>query len=207
MTASDLRYMAMEGGVCAGKTTLSNRIAELRSLLHVPEYYDIISPHDKAHLATSTPRERLAYFVALDTKRSETFKIKEQPVVADRSILSIVATEYALNKMNSDHSLTDILSLNVSRFAVPSTVIFLKIPPEERALRWARRSPTGSKMFFIDPTFNLFFEEFFHRSAHLCNVHFINNYHVSIDDVVSTICEIPTPGRSADLNSLLRNMG
>ena len=96
---TDPSFIAVEGGVCAGKTTVirelpSNRITVLAEYTELAEY---AGPPVHWPRTVTELTNRLDHFLTLERVRRRGIRNPAPPVVADRSILSLIAFESCPN--------------------------------------------------------------------------------------------------------------
>jgi thymidylate kinase len=155
-------FVAIEGGMCAGKTTVSQKL-ESMGWNRQREYFELVQPSEKLELEGMSPLERFTFFLKIDERRNLSFQSgRNVRVVADRSIFSILATEYALWKTRGISDMNHIATfLRICNPLIPDLVVFLEVSDEERAFRFAKRLDPGYAVQFIKPNFNYHFQQFF----------------------------------------------
>lgn len=91
-------FIAVEGGVCTGKTTVVSELATkgVGVLVEYTELAEYVGPPDHWPRTASQLTSRLDHFLSLEQVRHSRSPHSAQPMVADRSLLSLVAFEYGL---------------------------------------------------------------------------------------------------------------
>ena len=159
---------ALEGAVCAGKTTVAAELAS-DGVVVVPEYFDV--PGAARRVGVDAPfagdgLRRLSVLLELECAR-----LTQMPptglVVLDRSVFSLLAYEAGLSAMTAPNVLADALEAVVAAVdggavALPERIIFLDCPASScrgRAAAAGMRTPA----FQFDPEFRGGFRQLFCR--------------------------------------------
>lgn len=140
-------FIAVEGGVCTGKTTIVGELATkgvgvLVEYTDLPEY---VGHPDHWPRTASQLASRLDHFLSLEQTRHIRSPRSIQPIVADRSLLSLVAFEYGLRAAGwsafPDACLEHLTSAIVDTPGlVPKLIMVLETPI---AIRRARAKTAG----------------------------------------------------------------
>jgi|SRR5579859_2061383 len=177
------RIAALEGGVCAGKTTLSHQLAEDGHWYVVPEYVEWLtirgrrSPRGRA-------QSRFPGFVRIEEEREEVVRSTRGPVLLDRSVFTLLAFEYTMWRMGRPSVWPSALeTLFRPQVMIPSKILYLTCSQVDRTLRWSKRGHKRAAIF-SRPDFNEFNFEFFRRlSAHM-PVEILNTSLISLQSMV-----------------------
>jgi len=160
-------YIAIEGTVCAGKTTLCKSIEELiQYVTIIPDYSDFagggnnLPPPFPSSLEEES--EALNFFLNLESNRFSKYdKESSTYCFIDRSVYTLLAHCYSISKLSSlsYFDLAKQILLSSSHAVWPSTIIFLDISQETILNRNKDKFLQGN--IFIDESYNKFFKDFF----------------------------------------------
>ena len=148
-------YFAIEGGVCCGKTTLANLVSSSTGSPRLPEYMEMVSPAHPAHSLALPDLDRVLFFFELDQRRSLSIGVQRNAlVVGDRSILSIIAFEYAYSAVTGSRTFLPELVADQDLFCwIPDSVVVFDLRDSIRIARWISRGHPPDSIF-INPEFN-----------------------------------------------------
>ena len=162
------QMVALEGPVCAGKTTIAMALATDGALV-VPEYFDVPGAADRVGVDAPLAGDGLRRLsVLLELERGRLTQLPAAGlVVLDRSVFSLLAYEAGLSAMAAPSVLADALkavraAVDDGAVALPERVIFLDCPApacHERAAAAGMRTPA----FHFDPEFRGGFRQLFCR--------------------------------------------
>lgn len=139
--------VGLEGGVCSGKSTLAGHLRDRAGYERMPEYMEWIEA-DRLPLPAGTPEERLSYFLDVEAKRAAHAAVMEK-VVADRTVITLVAYELAHNRLGLPSAWPDALesAFQGREIIVPSRVIYIGCTDDDRRRRWALRGFDPQSIF------------------------------------------------------------
>jgi hypothetical protein len=175
------RVVALEGPVCAGKTTVAAGMGVSGARV-VAEYFDV--PGAASRVGVDAPAagdglHRLRLLLELERRRTVQLP-SAGSVVLDRSIFTLVAYEAGLAAMSAPHVLADAVQEVVAAVAggavvLPGRVVFLECSAascRERAAAAGMRTPS----FLFEPMFRNGFRELFCRLERAApgTVHFVD---------------------------------
>lgn len=162
------RIVALEGPVCAGKTTVAAGLAAGGASV-VPEYLDV--PGAASGVGFDAPAagdglRRLRVLLELERRRALQLP-SAGSVVLDRSIFTLLAYEVGLAAMSAPHVLGDavrevVAAVDRGAVVLPGRVVFLDCSAascRERAAAAGMRTPS----FLFEPAFRGGFRELFCR--------------------------------------------
>jgi thymidylate kinase len=201
--------IALEGGVCSGKSSASRIAHESGAAVLFPDYMDTIPENRYEAISKLGPIERTAIFLELDQRRLASIEAaKPSQILLDRCVLTIFAFEYACvaTGRNARHAGLVELAERYS-LAYPDKVIFLDVSDAVRATREsARRSHVLP--IFLEPNFNSSIREFFTKAAEFVPVRFVNSEANSADQIAKIayeqFTEVPPVQKSVEFwNPLL----
>ena len=93
--------IALEGGICSGKTTLAKEF-ERQDFYLIPEYMDIIHPYeeDRINDLVSSNQSAINVFLEIEKRRKEIYleNCSDKNAILDRSYLTLFAYEYAIGR-------------------------------------------------------------------------------------------------------------
>jgi thymidylate kinase len=188
-----MSLVAIEGGMCAGKTTISDSLGVRFGLLRLPEYFEMVSEEERAALESMTPIQRFEFFLGIDRKRSRLIKMTDGVQVADRCVFSMLATEFALWRLgiiaDIDHALS---RLEDSVASWPCRIVFLDVSDAEREMRYRRRPHAGYAHLFLRPDFNRYFKHFFELLPFPGIVFYVRNEARDISSTVEEVKDLAT---------------
>lgn len=158
--------IALEGGICSGKTTLAKEF-EQQGFFLIPEYMDIIQPEEEEridNLATSN-LSAINVFLEIEKRRKEKYQscFSEKNIILDRSYLTLFAYEYAVAR---DINSLDVQNLHES-VITPDLIIFLDVNDELRRQRSNDRLDINMPKMFLDHNFNKKLKYFFLKQNHV----------------------------------------
>lgn len=154
--------IALEGGVCSGKTTLAKQLGQ-NGFFVVPEYMDIITPQEQKELdiLSLQGKSALPFFLKMEKSRKELYNKQciQQDVVLDRSYLTLFAYEFAKN--NKDFSLDSMEVFSKEEVIIPDLIIFLNVNDQLRQKRSFERGDINMPKIFLNSEFNHSLKTFF----------------------------------------------
>ncbi len=200
--------VALEGGVCAGKSTVANLLETQGVGRHVQEYAAQIPYSAQRTIFELEPVARAAGFLLSDSGRLNEIPQAELKIL-DRSCLTVFAFEYACIRLGMNELELPLLDL-VETYAVivPNCVIFLDITDNVREKRLAVR---GKRFIPIlaDRTFNKYFKEFFEAMHNYLDVVFVGTNAQSaleVTEICKKVLSSPRPD-FASLQDLRKALG
>ncbi len=179
-----MSFVAIEGGMCAGKTTVSKALQKRFGFLRLSEYFEMLSQDERLTLESMSSAQRFDFFVGVDRKRTSLMKTNRVVHVADRCIFSILGTDYALWMIGIIPDIKHVVSqLERTVESWPGTIIFLDVNDVTREARHSRRPQPGYAHQFLRRDFNRYFKHFFELLPFSDHVHYVLNE----GDVLSTV--------------------
>lgn len=179
--------VSFEGSVCAGKTTLANRLAHEEHILAIPEYMSLLVGPRRKMFSGMTPEGKLACLLEIELERNPMVSESSAPTVLDRSVLSLYAFEYAMKSINAHYSNPRLpSSLKGRPYRLPDKIIFFDVGEPIRRARSRQRGGDMSDLL-LQQHFNQYNLEFFqHVSAAIPTV-FIDTSDGEFDSVYKTV--------------------
>lgn len=154
--------IALEGGICSGKTTLAKEF-ERQGFYLVPEYMDIIQPCEENRIndLASSNHSAINIFLEIEKRRKEIYleNYSGKNAILDRSYLTLFAYEYAIGRNISSMQFPN-LSQNI---VTPDLIVFLDVNDELRAKRSRDRCDKDMPEIFLNSNFNKRLKQFFLR--------------------------------------------
>jgi thymidylate kinase len=180
--ATDPRISALEGGVCAGKSTLSRLLSEGGHWIVVPEYIDWLTTRGRRS-PRGRPQTRFPGFVRIEEEREAMVCSTSGPVLLDRSVFTLLAFEFSMWKMGRPSAWPIALnSLFNPHVMLPSRILYLTCSQADRLLRWRKRGHKRATLF-CQPDFNEFNFEFFSRLSTQMLVKILDSSLIDADDM------------------------
>jgi thymidylate kinase len=166
------RGLAIDGGICAGKTTLRDKLCEEFAYVGIPEYSRYLTSLETELLYTNVERGQfIDAFVRAEGDRYSAFLFSPKAVCLDRSFLTLVAHRFAsyriklITKSELKYA-ADVISN--SNWIFPDVFIYLKVDDEiRRHRRETRDGETPMPYPLNDDSFNTAFELFFLELARM----------------------------------------
>lgn len=177
--------VALEGGVCAGKSSVAAILEAQGVGQHVQEYAAQI-PYS-AQLATFEldPVARAASFLSLESDRISR-PHQTECVILDRSCLTVFAFEYACVRLGANEIASPLLDLaETYALVVPQFTIFLDISDDVREMRLAARAKPYVPIL-ADRNFNNYFKGFFEAVGEYLDVAFVQTSTQPVPEVAET---------------------
>lgn len=164
-----LRIIALEGPVCAGKTTLLRMFAN-DGYTTVSEYAEYAN-HGRGFpsFPPKTPKEALdnfRFFLEVEERRFGIIQQKEfrkdDLVIIDRSVFTLLAFEYAAPAYTGFSVFNEAWEIirNSDKVLTPFKILYLEIDDETIAQRFAQKDSFCAEVF-LRPEFNAKIREFF----------------------------------------------
>lgn len=152
--------IALEGGICSGKTTLAKEF-ERQGFYLVPEYMDIIQPCEENRIndLASSNHSAINVFLEIEKRRKEIYSenYNGKNAILDRSYLTLFAYEYAIGRNISGVDFPN-LAQNI---IAPDLVVFLNVNDELRVKRSRDRCDEDMPEIFLNHNFNKRLKQFF----------------------------------------------
>lgn len=183
-----MMIIALEGGVCSGKTTLCCRLQE-KGFMHVNEHMTFLSPQDWERFGQIDPVHRIDFLLAVEEKRQALmarFLDMGQNIVLDRTFLSLYAFEYAKGRFEKAEEFKE----KRKSFLNPDMILFLSVDEQTRRRRSMQRgdSFTAESDFFLQDSFNNGLKSFFKENQSYFNVRFLDSSHLTSDGICPLVC-------------------
>lgn len=180
--------IALEGGICSGKTTLAKQLEKI-GFFNVPEYMDIITPQEQKELDAliSQDKSALSFFLKMEKRRKELYGTQclQKDSVLDRSYLTLFAYEFAKN--NQHPVLTE--SVSRERVITPDLIIFLDVNDQLRKHRSINRGDIDMPEMFLNSEFNRNLKTFFvEKTPEKCI--FVNSEKLAPEQMASILKDI-----------------
>jgi thymidylate kinase len=152
--------IALEGGICSGKTTLAKEF-ESQDFYLIPEYMDIIQPceENKIRDLTASKHSAINVFLEIEKRRKKIYleNSKGKNIILDRSYLTLFAYEYAIGRNICNMEFPDLYK-NV---IIPNIIVFLDVNDALRMKRSHDRCDENMPKTFLNHTFNSRLKKFF----------------------------------------------
>lgn len=183
-----MMIIALEGGVCSGKTTLCRQLQE-KGFMHVSEHMTFLSPQDWERFECTDPVHRIDFLLGVEEKRQALMtRLLDmgQNIVLDRTFLSLYAFEYAKGRFVKAEEFKE----KRKSFLNPDLILFLSVDEQTRRRRSAQRgdSFTAASDFFLQDSFNDGLKSFFKKNQSYFNVCFLDSSHLTVDELCPLIC-------------------
>lgn len=161
--------IALEGGICGGKTSLAKELTKY-SYLMVPEYMDFITPAEQQQLDNlhNAGENALGLLLKIEKRRKDTYLNKSSNIVLDRSFLTLFAYEYAMNGDDCSRFLAD--KKIMSQVIQPDLVVYLDVNGDTRRQRCYDRGDFDMPEFYLDEKFNNKNKDFFLTKTNFQNI-------------------------------------
>lgn len=145
--------IALEGGICSGKTTLAKEF-ERQGFYLIPEYMDIINQYDEERInnLASSNQSAINVFLEIEKRRREIYleNHNNKNTILDRSYLTLFAYEYAVGR-----NISNMQFLNLAQNVItPDLIVFLYVKDELRAKRSYERRDEDMPEIFLNHNFN-----------------------------------------------------
>lgn len=180
--------IALEGGICSGKTTLAKGFEQVGFNL-IPEYMDIILPIEEERIneLTGSSQSALNVFLEIEKRRKEIYKdyLKGKNIVLDRSYLTLFAYEYAVGR---DISRLKVQNLH-ENVIIPDLIIFLDINDALRKQRSNNRKDIDMPEIFLEHNFNKKLKQFFLKQDQLPCI-FLNTENLTPSQMITSLRSI-----------------
>ena len=175
--------MALEGGVCCGKTTTADLLKNADDISLLKEYMDVLPASHNAHKVLMPFEERFPLFLSLEKDRWINPPFSKNGTVADRCIFTILAFEYAASSIGIASEVLSFASSAELKIKIPDVVICLNISETLRLKRWAKRGfPLDSLL--VDRTFNVKLYEYYERVQRATRIHHIWADHLGEPEII-----------------------
>lgn len=152
--------IALEGGICSGKTTLAKEF-ERQDFYLIPEYMDIIHPYeeDRINDLVSSNQSAINVFLEIEKRRKEIYleNCSDKNAILDRSYLTLFAYEYAIGRNISNMEFPDLYQNVIT----PNLIVFLDVNDEQRIKRSHDRCDENMPKIFLNHNFNKRLKQFF----------------------------------------------
>lgn len=181
--------VAFEGNVCAGKSTISNALTKMLSCDRYCDYMDSL-PFDHPAKSSLLPAEqRLKVFLALESNRLDSWLKRSRPcVLLDRSVLSIIAFEYAMRHLGKTTAMLDRANDLTPESIVPEVAIWLKSDIATAKRRWRMREGVSSPIY-INERFGSAIDTFYRIASKHILTYELDTERYAADVLVDTIRE------------------
>jgi AAA domain-containing protein len=189
-----IKGVALEGGICAGKTVVQSALSVAYGFRPIPEYMAILSQDEARRAFDASNTQSIDLFAAAEQRRLPTTPGAVRYCL-DRSFLTLAAYRYALRSLNLIGDEEVQYAANVlmgMSWLVPPVIVYLDTPGPIRARRSARRDK-GKTMppLLLDDGFNCHFREFFVRlERHGMVAILANDGADSVDVLAGSICAL-----------------
>lgn len=180
--------IALEGGVCSGKTTLCRRLQET-GFIHVNEHMTFLTSADWETFRQTDPTRRIDFLLTVEEKRQALMaRLLDmgRNIVLDRTFLSLYAFEYAKGRFEKAAEFKE----KQKQFLNPDLILFLSVDEQTRRRRSAQRgdSFTAESDFFLQDSFNNGLKTFFKENQSDFHVRFLDSSCLSLDNVRPLLC-------------------
>ena len=194
--------IALEGGICGGKTSLAKELTKY-SYLMVPEYMDFITPTEQQQLDNlhNAGENALGLLLKIEKRRKDTYLNKSSNIVLDRSFLTLFAYEYAMNGDDCSRFLAD--KEIMSQVIQPDLVVYLDVNGDTRRQRCYDRGDFDMPEFYLDEKFNNKNKDFFLTKTNFQTL-FLNTDNLNAQEMAKQISKIDT-ATTAHLHNFFYN--
>ena len=181
--------VALEGGVCSGKSSVCRLLERDGIAAQCRDYMDMITDRNAEEISELPPLERAAIFLDLDSHRLSLVAQSSLPLVLDRCALTVFAFEFACVRANynsAEPRLTELVS--TYKLVQPDAITFLDVSD---ALRNKREESRQNRVLprLVDPQFNAAIREFFQKTATLVPTQFLNSGQNSPEEIAQKVEE------------------
>lgn len=165
---------AVEGVCYAGKSTLIKNLEQCdKNIKIVLEYSQLASDNNLLACAPVQKDKAIKsanYFLELEFQRQKTIAALQKESftpVQDRSFLSCVAFDYAMDKIKNRNVWQKVETLFLSQnFVLPDLIFFLQTN-QDNVLKRYQKKQDKIPSFLLDSTFNQAFEEYFRQLSYI----------------------------------------
>lgn len=160
--------VALEGLVHAGKSTLLQSIGDnFGAIRCVEEYVEFATERFPGFpRSIEDARAGHAFFLNLEQKRKQKIQEEDRVVILDRSIFSILAYHFAVEKMSGGGIpcfREGVATVQSESWLFPQVCLYLDVDDEEMILR--HRNETGFyQSIFLDHEFNALLRKFYEKA-------------------------------------------
>lgn len=184
--------IGLEGGICAGKTTLGRSLSTALGLPYVPEYMDLLTASEIAHLQSLDYRASFHFFLLLNRRRDNLYALPGG-VILDRTFLTLLSFNYAMMRLGHISDFSDInQALAHESFCWPTIVLFLRVSETERQRRF-HATRLSIPFPFLDSGFNDHLNAFFTTlSETLSGFHLISTDNLGVAHLVADVALLAT---------------
>ncbi len=178
-----MRFFSIEGGVCSGKSTLCQNMQTTHGFLTIKEYMS----HFLGKIDYPLSRlDTIELFLKIEEKRLNTSD-SGNIIITDRSLLSILAFEYALKRMGRIAHVK--LPSRIDNFDLPVKTFFLDVNHSLRSQRWVQRGESVNSIF-NNVDFNTYNREFFVHASKFIDIEIVKADSIGTGDLSLYIFDI-----------------
>lgn len=182
----DAPFIAIEGGVCAGKTTTINSISQTTNYHILYEYAQMLDPDHEAKNKILPAEKRLDLFLYLENQRIQLARDMYFPIIGDRCFFSLIAYEFALSRLGSTTNMPKLMYSARRQIMLPNVIVFFDISEDLRRSRWLTRGKDLSSVF-VNTNFNNSIRDCFYSLSETTKILFIDADTLTIDDMVRQV--------------------
>lgn len=164
--------VAIEGLICAGKTSLLRNLKLTVDCLTIPEYGEFIENHEQLPMFPPSNRDQAIFasrfFARLEKRRQKELLLAKKGksfAVLDRSILSCLAFDFAARNFTGFDTYSEVIQIYQNeKFLQPSLYLYLEIPYQMSINRMKQRGTFSGDHFAGEEFNNLlvgFYQYFF----------------------------------------------
>lgn len=199
--------IALEGGICSGKSTVATILKNTINAQIIPEYMSLLTDEQTELLMVLSDEERFSFFINLDFERNKLVQNNLENTIFDRSFFTLFAYQFALKNLGLINSCNYISRyLYHHDFIHPELIIFFDVDHKVRENRLATRG-NDTDRFFLRDDFNKNIRTFFERASAIIITNFIDTNSISAVDVATLITQnlvaIKKPVLTPNINKFL----
>lgn len=184
-----MAFIALEGGVCSGKSTVATILKNKINAQIIPEYMSLLTNEQTELLRILSDEERFSFFIKLDFERNKLIQNNLENIIFDRSFFTLFSYQFALKKLGLINSCNYISRyLYHHEFIHPELIIFFDVNDKVRENRLAARG-NDTDRFFLRDDFNKNIRTFFERASTIIRTNFIDTNSISAVDVATLITQ------------------
>lgn len=178
--------LALEGGVCAGKTLVGSRVSSKTGWPLIPEYVEWLQRSGQM-LPAGSQLTRLRGYLEAERSRTAMLTGVRPPWILDRSFLTVVAFEFACRQTRREHELTAaVREIDIRHTVTPTCIVYLDCDDTLRAKRLASRQG-DAPLPLAEPAFNRALRDFFHEISRFVPIHFVDTSDGDVDTLATSV--------------------
>lgn len=160
-----IQGIALDGGICAGKSTVKQALLAAHGYQPVSEFMEMLTTEETTDAFGLEARRTIDLFVIAEERRLAQILNQQALYCLDRSFLTLAAYRYAavrIGLIDSDELTYSAAVIARSKWLTPPAFIFLDVPHALRQARSTVRDAQKNMPFpLLDEEFNVHFSAFF----------------------------------------------